>query len=348
MNHVRSTRQAARRNMSVGLSLGFMALTLTACSSISQRMPWSDSDPVDYSLISENLVDTVAQYPRLNPLMATVQVPRPDNAFERQVHEEMRTRGYKLENIDGIEDGLVVDARIQESGEGSIKAAPLYVLAVGPMSVERSFELVDGQTQPASQVVVRGADERALVLNDTELFPGGNSDYNTVSFQSAEPVVLEEAVVATPEIAAAIPLPARASTRGLEGALIKQNVYDIEQSNYAPLFDDYEEVESSVLVFPNDSLQLGDANKQIIEHYVSQMDPTTDILSVIGCSHGNTAIDKGNSLLAVGRANRVKEAFMFSGVDHDLVLEEGCWAPVKFESMPSRGVVLTLKRRRNS
>lgn len=131
--------------------------------------------------------------------------------------------------------------------------------------------------------------------------------------------------------------------------MIKQNMYDSKESNYSNLLTDYEEVEQSVLVFPNDSLLLGDANKQIIEQYVDSMDPSTDVLSVIGCSHGQTAINNGNSLLALGRANRVKEAFLFSGVDHTDVLEEGCWAPTLYdEVMPRRGVLLTLKRRKDS
>lgn len=40
-----------------------------------------------------------------------------------------------------------------------------------------------------------------------------------------------------------------------------------------------------------------------------QMNPDTDVLSVIGCSLEPTAIQNGNSLLAIGRANRVKESF---------------------------------------
>ncbi len=350
MNHVRTTGKPACRDLPLSLLLGFTALALAGCSSLSQKMPWSDSDPVDYSLISENLVDAVGQYPRLNPLMATVQVSAPDNALERQVHEEMRSRGYKVEKVNADKGELVVDAHVQRAGSDSADAAPLYVLAVGPMSVERRYKLVDGQMQPSSQMVVRGADERILVLNDEELFPYTEARYSSVLFQpDAEPatVTLDEPIVATPEIAAAIPIPTPATEQG--PVLIKQNLYDnMGQSNYSALFADFEEVESSVLVFPNDSLQLGDVNKQIIEQYVEKMDPSTDVLSVIGCSHGTTEINNGNSLLAVGRANRVKEAFMFSGIDHDLVMEEGCWAPVPFESLPSRGVVLTLKRRSNS
>jgi len=115
------------------------------------------------------------------------------------------------------------------------------------------------------------------------------------------------------------------------------------------VFDDYEDVEQSVLIFPNDSLRLGDSNKQIIDQYVSSMNPETDVLSVIGCSIGATEIKNGNSLLALGRANRVKEAFLFSGLEHDLILEEGCWAPEAFnEALPHRGVIVTLKRQKPS
>ena len=346
MNYVRSALQAARLKLSTGLLSGFMALSLTACGSLSPRLPWSEPDPVDYSLVAENLVDAVGQYPRLNPLMATVQVSQPDNAFEREVQKEMRSRGYKLVGIDTNENGVVLDARIEESDDGSADAEPLYVLSVGEMSAERRFQQVDGQTQPSSQLIIRGAYERTVVLNDEQLFPSTDGLYKTVLFQApAEPATLQERL-ASPQIAAATATDS--TSPGTGEAAVKQNVYDIQQSNYSALFSDYEEVDSSILVFPNDSLQLGDTNKQIIEQYVAEMDPSTDILSVIGCSHGDTDISNGNSLLALGRANRVKEAFLFSGVDHELVLEEGCWAPVFYESMPTRGVLLTLKRRKAS
>lgn len=134
-----------------------------------------------------------------------------------------------------------------------------------------------------------------------------------------------------------------------ERSSVKPNFYDTLVSHYDDVFTDYEDVDQSILVFPNDSLRLGDDNKLIIEQYVEAMNPETDLMSVIGCSHGNTEINNGNSLLALGRANRVKEALLFSGLEHDKILEEGCWASETFDDvMPRRGVVLTLKRRVNS
>ena len=130
---------------------------------------------------------------------------------------------------------------------------------------------------------------------------------------------------------------------------IKRNVYDTLSSNFSDIFVDYENVEQDVLVFPNDSLVIGDFNKDIIQQYAEVMNPETDIVSIIGCSHGGTEIENGNSLLAIGRAHRVKEAFLFSGIAHDKILDEGCWAHSTFDGvMPDRGVVLTLKRVKGS
>ncbi|MEE9322850.1 MAG: hypothetical protein V3U76_20585 [Granulosicoccus sp.] len=139
-------------------------------------------------------------------------------------------------------------------------------------------------------------------------------------------------------------LPSNAST---PSAAIRQNMYGTLESNYSTLFDEYDNILETTLVFENDSMRLGHENKTVINEYAAQMNPDTDVLSVIGCSHGKTLINNGNSLLALGRASRVKEAFLFAGLKHDRILEEGCWAPQLFDAMPSRGVVLTLKRKKS-
>ena len=81
---------------------------------------------------------------------------------------------------------------------------------------------------------------------------------------------------------------------------LPQNLYDTRRSNSADVLDGYDEVVSHVLVFPDDSLKLGPDNKAIISDVLEAMAPETDILSVVGCSHGATSIadDNGNALLA--------------------------------------------------
>ncbi len=328
------------------LATSVLAMSLSSCGVLSYKMPWSDSNIPDNSLISKNLVDAIAQYPKLNPLMSTVQMSKTDNAFERQVYAEMSQRGYKLETSSIKNAVNSVDALVRPAVTGD---SSLYVLSVGQLTAERHYARIDGKTVPTSELVIRGGETRTVTLNDDDVFGTTNALVSNVVFEPGKPAVVSEPPVEPepPALAAATVNPVEQPLLPMRSP-VKQNMYDTMESNYLGVFSEYEDMEQSILVFPNDSLQLGDSNKRIIEQYVEMMDPVTDVLSVIGCSHGKTAISNGNSLLALGRANRVKEAFLFSGVEHDQILEEGCWAPVTFdEVMPRRGVVLTLKRRKS-
>lgn len=361
MNDVLVTKRAnlshgIRRTATVCL-LTAMALGMSACSSTGIKMPWSDAqleesgkaatssdDSVltsvnaqSISLISTNLLDAIAQYPSLSPQLATVQVTPGDNIFEQRILLDMEEQGYKLEESNAGPNQLTAEIRPALEPD-----APLYVVSIGDISAERHYTQIDGTAVPVSEMVIRGGEQRTIVPNDEDVFGKEYDGISDVVFQSTPDLNLETLFSDNSE----------SDTQKSEAApspLIKQNIYETLQSNYAGLLDEYEEIDRQVLVFPNDSLRLGDTNKQVIEEYVSKMNPETDVISVIGCSHGNTEINNGNSLLALGRANRVKEAFLFSGVEHTDVLEEGCWAPTTFDQvMPNRGVVLTLKRRKDS
>jgi hypothetical protein len=124
-----------------------------------------------------------------------------------------------------------------------------------------------------------------------------------------------------------------------------QNVFDLGRSNYANALSEHGSVVEQVLTFPNDSLRMGKANKQLLEALVTRFNPTTDLFSVIGCSLGPTNLKNGNAALALGRASRVREALLFAGVDPRKILDEGCWAGDSPSStLPRRGVVVTLNR----
>ncbi len=127
--------------------------------------------------------------------------------------------------------------------------------------------------------------------------------------------------------------------------VVKKNVLELGQSNFAPLLANYNVHSETVLVFPNDSLRLGIENKRIVREWARRFNPDTDFISVIGCSHGKSNIDSGNEFLAIGRANRVKEALIVSQVPARNILDEGCWAPTWQENLPARGVMLTHRRK---
>ena len=324
-------------------------LGLAGCASPVLKAPWNQSGSPDYMLISDNLVNTASQFPHLNPHLATVQVGKPVTGFDEHVHKELAKRGYKITEIGADDGNNVVKSQIRKIADKNGASQNLYILSIGDVSVERSYETLANKTMPISEQVVRGSDERPVALND-DIFEVPNSSYSKVSFKDVDAKDIDgsaaeddfEPVTASSPVGTGlwnVPKP----------NVVKRNIYETLVSNYNEVFSAYQDVEQIVLVFPNDSLLLGEENKGTIERFVDLMDPDTDVLSVIGCSHGNTSIENGNSLLALGRANRVKEAFLFSGVDHTKVLEEGCWAPETFgDVMPHRGVVLTLKRRADS
>ncbi len=325
------------------LTLAVVASSLSACSVLGLTAPWDKPDTPDHELIASNLVNSISQFPHLNPLMATVQVAKPRSAFDHQVHKELDGRGFKLETV-AIEEGLNQVKSAIKRVDGNTGSNPqVYVLAIGQVSVERAYDVVADRTVPVSEQIIRGVEERTVTLND-DIFEVPDSTYSSVSFQAYEGPKIEDMLAAT-----APGSKAGSWWKREKQTAVKKNMYETMTSNYKDVFTGYEDVQQSILIFPNDSLRLGDANKQIIDEYVAKMDPDTDVLSVIGCSHGETGISNGNSLLALGRANRVKEAFLFSGLEHDQILDEGCWAPQTFDDvMPRRGVVLTLKRQKNS
>lgn len=330
--------RSERQGMARAALLAAAAMTASACGVFERRGEGALPDP---DVVARDLVYTLAQVPELHPLKSTLQVGEPLTPFGEEVLARLDEAGYGLQRVAADHGPNYVRYR-SEHIESETGERTRYVVSVGAVSVERDYALDAEGTRPRSRLLVSGVPEQTL-STDPALFDGIEGGLSTVAFDSdLEPEIRDVALgAASPSVSAA------PRAQSAFGTAIKRNMYETLVSNYADVFTDFEDIEQSVLVFPNDSLRLGESNKETIARYVSELDPATDVLSVIGCSHGTTAIDNGNELLAIGRANRVKEAFLFAGIDHDQVLEESCWAGEHFEMMPRRGVVLTLKRRRD-
>jgi len=125
----------------------------------------------------------------------------------------------------------------------------------------------------------------------------------------------------------------------------KANIAESGMSNYENLLSGKQDVAAEVLIFGDDSYVLGARNKQLLGDVMTDFNPDTDVVSIVGCSTGVTKIENGNAALAIGRANRVKEALLYSGIPHDKIYDEGCWSPTPNSTpFPNRGVVITVKR----
>jgi len=308
----------------------------------------SPSTTLNDDLIVQNLIFSITQLQELHPFSTTISMKQPRSDLGKLIEARFTDAGYGIQYVESDEGEYYVRHSAQnamtEEGEKTT-----YQITVGSISVSRDFKLEGGQTIPNSVLRVDGPPEQDIVLND-KVFGDTFADtqFKEVYFEAGytpEIVDVNESVVpvdAEPEVQVAVAETGRTSFKDI----VQQNMRFLMRSNYASVFERYDDLEQIVLVFPNDSLRIGDKNKQTVQRYANSFNPETDVISVVGCSHGRTKIQQGNQLLALGRANRVKEALIFAGIDHSLIFEEGCWDNKHFdEVMPRRGVVLTHKRR---
>ena len=308
-----------------------------ACVAPAERSEGAANE-AELDLVAQNLVYTLAQLVELNPLSTTIQLSEPRTSFGRDIVRRIRDVGYGVQSVPDDRGRHYLRYRVQQT-TSELSEETRYTVSIGSVSVERAYDRVDGRLVPVSELRVRGSTESTSVeLNDDLFAIDSASPISTISFNAdAQPSIVD---------ATGIESPSTADVPNLFGARLKQNLYGRIDSNYAELFADYDDIDQDNLSFGNDSMRLGAEQKALIADYASRVNPQTDLISIVGCSHGSTSIDNGNSVLALGRTNRVKEALVYAGLSPERILDEGCWAGQYHATFPKRGVVMTLKRRR--
>ena len=288
---------------------------------------------VDNNIIAKNLIFTLAQVSQLHPLRTTLQVvPAQGTGFEAYAQARLSDAGYTLRTQPqalGIKPVRISTTTSELFGDR-------YSISIGAVTIARSYALdAEGFTIPASTLVLKGARTQPVSL-DESLFTGQfDQGYSQVIFVSPP-----QNIAASADTNVVLDSESEAANTVLESeSIVRHTMYETLQSNYAGLLDDFQDV----LIFPNDSLRSGNVNKDTIASYEKAM-RKSDMISVVGCSHGKSALQNANQVLGLGRANRVKEALILAGVMHDQILEEGCWASDDFGGvMPARGVLLSFK-----
>lgn len=314
-----------------------------------------DTDVLDSDKIVQNLVFSIIQIESLHPFKTTLQMKAPRGELAKLVKTRFEDAGYGIQYVES-DQGVNYVRHSAQSSVSEEADTTTYRITVGEVSVERDYTLDGEDTIPESELRVTGAYEQDINLND-DLFGEefAKTQYTEVLFDESDvPVVitvadrdisLEKEPVAVVALAEDESNTSAPSSGNAFARSVMQNVRTIIGSNYAELFEGYEDVQKDVLIFPNDSLRLGGENKTLIQEYADNVNAETDVLSVVGCSHGSSRVKNGNQVLAIGRANRVKEALIFAGLDHQLIFEEGCWDGEYYAPMPARGVVLIHKRK---
>ena len=360
------------------ISLLVLSLMLSSCGLLPQGPSSEDADAAnrvanDFArsrLVADDFVAAMVQLPQLAPSGTTLTATIPESRFGQLLMRSMQKAGYEFRVQTSASDAQAMSQSLAyfvsrkpatNRAAQSIVGVYDFLIEAGSVKLKRSYKVDADGVWPESSMYVLGADAAGLQL-DTQMFDRQHRAPKLPSGallasapKNALPRSRSTYTSPTKRISAK-PLASTRSSGARNGATaqssvsitklpVKRNMYDIERSNYADLLAQYQTVERKVLVFANDSMIMGDANKRIASRLAENFNSETDLISVIGCSHGSTALRNGNALLANGRASRVKEEFLMAGIDSELVLDEGCWAGSSFDKMPPRGVVVTHKRR---
>jgi len=270
--------------------------------------------------IAINLIFALAQIPDLLPIDTTIQLTTPSTTFGHIVESRLVDAGFGVRRTtDQIGKYPVKYALTSDESKGGRESR--VSLSIGSYEIERNYAITLNSVTPMSPIIMRGYDVNNIVMNDDVL----NHVVDGKVITQAELIAYIHAHDHSTDDDAPVTLAERLSSAEFS-ELVKQNMYTIMQSNYVGLFKEFEDVTESVLIFPNDSTRLSDVNKSKIKDIIAKMNPETDVISLIGCSHGSTATQLDNEALATGRANIVKLELVSNGVAFNRVLDEGCWA----------------------
>lgn len=314
--------------------------------------------------IATDFVNAITNLRGYAPLSTTVQFRHPVSEFSTSLLNIMTERGYGVQLLPEGTPGKQLIVYTSQRFNSSERTSVAYEVTVGDIKLSREYEIRAGRPYPLTALSVLGSQSQPARTVDNTIF--SDSQYSETSsatqpeLAESEAIQNDDALVIT-DLGSdhnfiGVPSNHEPNKRefeesndlspiGTRGNRARRNIAELGKSNYSELFDGYTTVRSDTLVFANDSLALGVKNKNIIKNIADSFTPETDVISVIGCSHGTTNIANGNAVLANGRANRVREEFIFASIDPSKVLDEGCWAVEKFNQMPARGVVVTLRTR---
>lgn len=219
-----------------------------------------DTDILDTDKIIQNLVFAFTQIDNLHPYKTTLQMKAPTGELSKLVHTRFEDAGYGIQFVES-DQGLNYVKHSAQSSVSDDGDRTTYRISVGDVSVERDYMLSGEYTAPESVLRVSGSVEQDIDLND-DVFGEELADtqYSEVYFNEAyEPVIITVADrnIAFEKLPLGVEEPAGAVTgRNSFATSVMKNVRTNLQSNFSSIFAEYEDVQQTVLEFPNDSLRL--------------------------------------------------------------------------------------------
>lgn len=350
-----ATHSSHRTRMALGLCMCLSVLTLSACSSIRDGSLTTHSAATAGNTLSardqamfDDLVGIVTQV--FEPLNTTLQINRDNRDPHMQYFvDSLAAEGFGIQRVSADQGAHYLSYTLKPTDQPD---ETHLSVAVGAVLIGRDYRIAGNRAITPASVVRLSGTRREVAVEDNASRHFMVEDPSLSDAQYVASLGLDEASpvlsLITPEVVSRVSEQASGgpSLHGLNSSKVEiNNLFYGDESTFASVLENYRQVDRQVIIFGNDSMVLGDTNKQLIEQFVDTRMRDADVISLVGCSNGPTALAIGNEGLALGRAQRVTQALMARGVARDQVLDEGCWAPTNVgDRFPSRGVVMELWR----
>ncbi len=337
-----------------------VALALASCSTLDDSVVTSASDPafeeaaavspVDRSLAVDVIRVATQIY---TPFNTTLQFSNDDDPLLEHFINAFANEGYGIQRVSADQGSNFFSYTSTEDLDENGELLISFSTSIGAVNISRDYSVPRANTiSPASPFRLSGT-RVPVQITDTangrfQVSDEANSTAIYVASLNldgqAPPVIsliTSDLVNRVANNSAQTP-----SLQALNSNRVEiNNLFYADQSNFTSILDNFEQIDRQIVVFGDDSMILGETNKSLLEQLVEQRLAPTDLISLVGCSNGPTALEIGNEGLALGRAERVTQALMAQGVERERILDEGCWAPVSAgDKFPGRGVVLELWR----
>lgn len=287
----------------------------------------------------------------LDPVHTTVQVGLAEQSNDAEVVlRELAERGYGIQLVDADQGAQYLSFQKTVDENSSDGSNFEFLIRVGSIEMMRRYTRVGKEDiRPISPMQISGTRTR-VKLDDRRFGPTVSEDplVSRVEYIGSQLAIDEVPVISLlkdPLSSQGLELSGGPSVVGLNSSKIEINNRFYGSSAFNSITDDYERLDRRTIVFPNDSMRLGAVGKKVISNFLNEYLERTDIIGLIGCSNGTTALEIGNEGLALGRAGRITKELVSLGVARDKILDEGCWAPTVAEEFPARGVVIELWRK---
>ncbi len=345
-------RKAA--NLGVKLKLyalftGIMVL-LSACAFPGPAKPVGDDTPnleAANPIVASDLLSIFTQI--TIPFSTTIQVSSLDeNSMVKAAVKGLVDQGYGIQRVTTDQGANLL--RVIRTQPTDDKSMYRYTLKVGNVVVSRLYDISNRGALPASVFEISGS-LIAADIDDSHFTENYNPQfkavtYTSISTESERPTAIS---LITDDLVDRV---SSAATQGASTQAINSSQVEITnlfngESVFQSITDTHNQMARQVLVFPNDSMVMGDTNKLLVRDFLISYKTGSDQIRLVGCSNGSTNLAIGNEGLALGRAARVADELQRRGVPRDRILDEGCWAPVSAgDRFPGRGVVMELWRRK--